>query len=224
MNGPKALRVLVFDAYGTLFDVQSVQLACERAFPGNGNALTELWRQKQLEYTWQVSLMGAYQDFWALTRAGLIQACGLLRLPLTGPVETELMEQYWRLQAFPDAQQTLEKLQRKLPLAILSNGTPDMLARAATHSGLGPLLDSILSVDAVRVFKPSPRAYQIVCDRYDVSPQDVGFVSGNSWDAHGAKSFGFNVFWLNRANRPDDPLSPHPDRVLRALADLPLAI
>jgi 2-haloacid dehalogenase len=214
------LRVLVFDAYGTLFDVGSVQEACEAAFPGQGLALTNLWRQKQLEYTWLVSLMGIYRDFWELTRAGLVQAAGLLRLRLTAEEEKTLLEQYWKLQAFPEARTVLAKLQGRLPLAILSNGTLGMLQHAAAHSGIQTFLTDILSVDTVRTYKPSPRVYRIVCDRFDVEPADVGFVSGNSWDAHGAKAFGFRVFWLNRAGNPDDPLDPHPDRVLNSLADL----
>jgi 2-haloacid dehalogenase len=213
-------RVLVFDAYGTLFDVASVQAACEAKFPGKGAALTQLWRQKQLEYTWLTSLMGSYRDFWELTRAGLTHAAGMLKLELSAQQAQTLLEQYWQLQTFPEAKEALTKLHGRLPLAILSNGTPDMLKRAALYSGIDTLLTDILSVDSVRIYKPSKQVYQLVCDRFEVSAREVAFVSGNSWDAHGAKEFGFRVFWLNRAGVPDDPLEPHPDKTLGSLADL----
>ena len=220
MRSKLPLRLLLFDAYGTLFDVGSVQAASETNFPGNGLALTNLWRQKQLEYTWLTSLMGMYRDFWELTRAGLVQAAGLLHLPLTAEQAQSLLEQYWKLETFPEVRTALATLQGLLPMAILSNGTPDMLKRAAAYSGVDALLADILSVDPARTYKPSPKVYHLVCDRFSVEPKEVGFVSGNSWDAHGAKSFGFRAIWLNRSGVPDDPMEPHPDVVLGSLDQL----
>lgn len=210
---------LVFDAYGTLFDVHSVIVLCERFWPGRGGAVSQLWRAKQLEYTWQRSLMQRYRDFSHLTTAGLRYACAALGLALSGAQETELMQQYRRLSLFPEAMPALESL-RGRKLAILSNGSPDMLDPLVASSGLGPLLDAVLSVAEVRTFKPDPRVYQLALDRLGVPIESIGFVSSNCWDACGAKSFGFRTYWINRAGAPLDALDVTPDHSIARLTEL----
>ena len=211
------LDALVFDAYGTLFDVHSVVRACEAFWPGRGVALSLAWRSKQLEYTWLRSLMGRYEPFSTVTRDALAQACEALKLPLA-PEQTEsLMAEYRRLALFPEALSSLDRL-GPAQKAILSNGSPDMLDPLVAQSGLR--LDAVLSVDALEVYKPAPQVYQLAVEKLKVDKSRVGFVSSNCWDALGAKSFGFTVFWINRGGAPLDRLGFAPDRVIASLADL----
>jgi 2-haloacid dehalogenase len=214
------LKALVFDAYGTLYDVMSVQSACERSFPGRGQALSELWRSKQLEYTWLRSLMGRYEDFEAVTEAGLRGACRSLGLELGEPARRELMDSYLRLSAYAEVPGALERLSRRRALAILSNGSPRMLEAVTAHNGLSGRFGAILSVDDVRIFKPSPRVYQLAVERLAAAPGEIGFVSSNFWDAAGAKSFGFYVFWINRFRRPREELGQSPDREVSSLTEI----
>lgn len=210
---------LVFDAYGTLFDVHSVIVLCERFWPGQGTAVSQLWRAKQLEYTWQRSLMQRYLDFSHVTAAGLRYACAALGLRLSDAQETGLMQQYLRLSLYPEAMPALESL-RGRKLAILSNGSPDMLGPLVANSGIGAMLDAVLSVAEVRVFKPDPHVYQLAVDRLGVPVEAIGFVSSNCWDACGAKSFGLRTFWINRAGAPLDALDVTPDHSIARLTDL----
>ena len=211
-------RALVFDAYGTLYDVHSVIAACESRWPGKGAALSQLWRSKQLEYTWQRTLMRRYAPFSQVTREALEYCCAALKLPL-GATQTEaLMQQYLRLSYFPDVPGALEKLGGR-KLAILTNGSPDMIAPLVEHSGLK--FDAVLSVDEVGVFKPSPEVYQLAVEALLVTKEDIGFVSSNCWDAIGAKSFGFSVYWINRSGAPVDRTGFAPDAQLSSLGDLP---
>ncbi len=211
---------LVFDAYGTLYDVHSVVALCERFWPGKGAALSQLWRSKQLEYTWQRSLMRRYAPFSRVTEAGLRHACSVLELPLGEPEVAALMQQYQNLSLYPEALGALAML-RGRKLAILSNGSPDMLAPLISNSGLDQVLDAVLSVAEVEVFKPDPRVYQLAIDRLGVPKQAIGFVSSNCWDACGAKSFGFSTYWINRGGAPLDALDVTPDHVIAKLTDLP---
>ena len=211
------MKALVFDAYGTLFDVHSVVQRCEAFFPGKGTALSLAWRGKQLEYTWLRSLMGRYKPFSAVTRDALAYSCEAMGLALGAEQMEALMGEYLMLAPYPDVEGSLEKLAGR-KLAILSNGSPDMLEPVVAHSGLS--LDAILSVDELRVFKPAPAVYQLAVDRLGVRKEDIGFVSSNCWDALGARSFGFTVFWLNRAGLPVDRLGFRPDRVLRSLDEI----
>jgi 2-haloacid dehalogenase len=210
---------LVFDAYGTLFDVHSVIALCERFWPGKGAAVSQLWRAKQLEYTWQRSLMRRYLDFSMITEAGLGYACAMLGAALSGAQKAELMRQYQHLSLYPDAMPALESLHGR-KLAILSNGSPDMLDPLVANSGLGATLDAVLSVAEVRIFKPDPRVYQLAVDRLRVPTEAIGFVSSNCWDACGAKSFGFHTYWINRGGAPLDALDVTPDHTLAQLTDL----
>ena len=219
-----SLDALVFDAYGTLFNVHSVIAKCEEIFPGHGQALSQLWRGKQLEYTWLRSLMGRYVDFDQVTADGLKHACHVLGLTFADEALMELNHAYRILQPFDDALATLRALRALHPrpkLAILSNGSPEMLNAVVVHSALDMLLDEVLSVDAVGVFKPDPRVYQLAVDRLRLASGRIGFVSSNGWDAAGAKAFGFTVFWVNRAKAPREELNVTPDYVLTSLGELP---
>lgn len=210
-------RALVFDAYGTLFDVHTVIRRCEEFWPGKGEPLSKLWRTKQLEYTWQRSLMRRYLPFSQITRDALAYACESLQLALDGAREAALMEEYGKLAPYADVPAALQRLPGKR--AILSNGSPDMLEPLVQHSGLQ--FDAVLSVDELKLFKPVPEVYQLAVDRLGVLKEDIGFVSSNGWDALGAKSFGFRVYWINRLGAPVDRLGFQPDGLLRSLGDLP---
>jgi 2-haloacid dehalogenase len=208
------LDALVFDAYGTLFDVHSVLRRCETCWPGKGATLSAAWRAKQLEYTWQRSLMRAYRPFSEVTRDALKHSCEALGLPLSRGQEDDLMGEYLKLALFPDV--ALQELPGKK--AILSNGSPDMLDPLVKQSGLR--FDAVLSVDELKIFKPAPEVYALAVKRLGVEAERIGFVSSNCWDALGAKAFGFNVFWINRSGAPVDRLGPRPDAILKSLGDL----
>lgn len=207
----------VFDAYGTLYDVHSVVRACDACWPGRGAALSRLWRSKQLEYTWLRSLMGRYAPFSAVTRDALQWACESLGLSLDSRAMERLMDEYLRLSPFPDVTGTLARLPGRK--AILSNGSPDMLEPLVKHSGLA--FDAVLSVDAVKTYKPSPQVYQLAVERLGIAREEITFISSNGWDAIGARAFGFRVAWINRAGAPVDRLGFSPDEVLATLSELP---
>ncbi|MGH8705442.1 MAG: haloacid dehalogenase type II [Burkholderiales bacterium] len=212
---------LVFDAYGTLFDVHSVQQRCESFWSGKGAQLSQLWRAKQLEYTWQRSLMRRYVPFTQVTRDALLYACEALGLALDEPKTGALMEEYLQLAPYPDVAGTIAKLRsagRKL--AILTNGSPDMIGPLVRNRAMQNDFDAVLSVDEMKIFKPAPQVYQLAVDRLGVPAAAIGFVSSNCWDAIGAKSFGFKVYWINRAGAPVDRLGFRPDILVKGLADL----
>ena len=212
-----AIDVLLYDAYGTLWDVHSVMQRCESCWPGKGKQLSQLWRTKQLEATWQRSLMGRYVPFSTVTREALEFACDSLGLVIDESQKHGLMDEYLRLETYPDvADALMRKVARQT--GILSNGSPDMLEPLVRHSGLK--FDAVLSVDAVKIFKPAPAAYQIAVERFGVPKERIGFVSSNFWDAAGAKSFGFTVYWINRGGVAAERLGLRPDRVLKSLAAL----
>lgn len=214
------VKALVFDAYGTLFDVHSVIKLCDELWPGKGTALSQLWRTKQLEYTWQRSLMQRYEDFTHITESGLRYGCKALGLPLDDATRSRLMQAYLRLDTYPEVTETLKRLAGR-KLAILSNGSPAMLDPVVTNAGLDRILDAVISVDTLRLFKPDPRVYALAVDRLGVPTASIGFVSSNCWDAIGAKAFGFRVFWCNRAGAPLDELGLAPDHEMRSLTELP---
>ncbi len=224
MDMPKPIRALVFDAYGTLFNVHSVISTCETLFPGKGAALSQLWRSKQLEYSWLRSLIGRHVDFNQVTREGLQYACKSLGLAYSETVLAQLDNAYRTLALFDDALLTLQQLRHQQPgikLAILSNGATGMLNAVVMHNNLDVVLDAVLSVDEVGIFKPDPRVYQLSCDRFGLGKDEIGFVSSNGWDAAGAKTFGFRTFWINRSHAPIEELGVTPDRVLNSLTELP---
>jgi 2-haloacid dehalogenase len=217
-----AVDACVFDAYGTLFDVHSVAARAEALVPGRGAALSQLWRTKQLEYTWLQSLMGIAprDDFAAVTEHALDYALAALGTKITNADRRQLLDAYLTLAPYPDVPDALAALSAR-PRWILSNGTLAMLEPLVRHSGLGMHLDGVLSVDAAGIFKPSPRVYQLAVDRLRLPASRIAFVSSNGWDAIGAKAFGFTTFWINRAGAPVDRHGPPPDRIIATLSELP---
>jgi len=211
------LEALVFDAYGTLFDVHSVMRRCEDLFPGRHEQLSRLWRAKQLEYTWLRSLMRRYAPFSTVTREALAHACQALGLDLTAERMEALMAEYNMLATYPEVSKALSTF-GEVKLAILSNGSPDMLQPLVAHSGLQ--LDAVISVDELKIYKPAPQVYELAPRKLGVPREKIGFVSSNCWDALGAKSFGFTVFWINRAGAPLDRLGFEPDRVVERLDEI----
>lgn len=212
-------RAFVFDAYGTLFDVHSV-VEAGRAITGDPQALSTLWRQKQLEYTWLRSLMERYEDFWVVTGLALRYAMRRLGITATEAQVAALMDAYLALLPFPEVPSALRGL-AGTPLAILSNGSPRMLEGAVRSSGLDGVFTHVLSVDAVRVYKPSPRVYELAPLALGVTPGDILFVSSNGWDVAGAAAFGFRTCWCNRANAPAEELDVTPDYEVDRLDAIP---
>ncbi len=215
-----AIKGYLFDAYGTLFDVHSVVEAC-RAITDDPNTLSMTWRQKQLEYTWLRALMGRYEDFWQVTEAALKHAIRRLRLIASGAQLSRLMQAYLSLTTFPEVPATLERL-RETPLAILSNGAPKMLEAVVVSSGLTGVFSHILSVDAVKTYKPSPKVYELGTRAMGLPAEALLFVSANAWDVAGAKAFGYQVCWCNRTNAPMEELGLHADFTVRRLDEIPL--
>ena len=219
------IRAVVFDAYGTLFDVYSIGALADKLYPGQGAALSVLWRDKQIEYTRLISLSDPnpqgsrhYQSFWDITRASLRYALARLGLKHTTAHEDALMAQYAQLTAFPENLGVLQALrQRGVATAILSNGSTEMLQSAVHCAGMRELLSAVLSVDRVRQFKTTPTSYQIVTDHFGIAPAEVLFVSSNAWDALGATWFGFTTLWVNRQGLPAETIGPAPHHTGRDL-------
>jgi 2-haloacid dehalogenase len=212
-------RVFIFDAYGTLFDVHAA-IARHRAEAGpEAERFSEIWRSKQLEYTWTLTLAGHYADFWTLTERALDFA--FAQVPaVSREMKPKLLQAYLKLDAFPDAQPLLRELKsRGNPTGILSNGSPPMLASAVKSADMASLLDAVLSVDAIRMYKPRREVYALVTERFKVSPAEIVLVSSNRWDVMGASACGFRTAWVNRANAPQE-YEPPPDTVLRDLKSL----
>jgi 2-haloacid dehalogenase len=241
------IKAVVFDAYGTLYDVQSVAEITEEAFPGYGEIITQIWRIKQLEYSWLRSLMRRYQDFSVVTRDSLAYTLRCLGLQYDEDTFAAIIDKYRHLDLYSDARIALDALKGR-KLAILSNGSPEMLNALVKNSGLDKVLDATLSVDPKKVFKPSPDAYMPIESGLGIGPADVLFVSSNPWDACGAKSFGLNVAWIERVT-PEamalacvesdlvapltmfkairtqmDELGVEPDHLIRSLAELPKVV
>jgi 2-haloacid dehalogenase len=239
-----SIQAVVFDAYGTLYDIQSVAAVTEAEFPGYGEIATQIWRIKQLEYTWLRSLMRRYEDFSVITGDSLAYTLRVLGLKCDGDVFERIMEKYVHLDLYPDATATLAAMKDR-KLAILSNGSAGMLTTLARNSGLDRVLDATISIDSTKIFKPSPEAYGLIETRLGVLPAEVLFVSSNPWDACGAKAFGLNVAWIERVT-PEamalacvkndfvgpltmfkairtqmDELGLEPDYRIQALAELP---
>ena len=216
------IQALVFDAYGTLFDPHSVHEQCEKFFPGSGAELSRLWRMKQLEYTWLRSLMNRYEDFWRVTEAALRVACATLHLKCSEAQREALMHEYLRLKAYADVRESLATLAGR-PSLILSNGSPKMLDEVVKNAALTSAFSALLSVDAVRIYKPSPLVYELAVEQTGLDKGAIGFVSSNGWDIAGAASFGFQAFWINRAGTPAEELGVQPRAILSTLAELPVA-
>jgi 2-haloacid dehalogenase len=209
------MPIFIFDAYGTLFDVHS---AIRRHVGGpDAERMSEIWRTKQLEYSWTLTLAGRYADFWSLTERALDYA--LERVPsIDKSLKPQLLDAYFKLEAFPDARSALRDLKaKKHRIGILSNGSPAMLKGAVDAAGLAGELDAVLSVDSLHIFKPRQEVYRLVTDRFSCQPPDVRFVSSNRWDVMGAAAFGFHPFWINRGKMPDEYADFPPKQIVTSL-------
>jgi 2-haloacid dehalogenase len=191
------IKAVVFDAYGTLYDIQSVAAVTEEEFPGYGDIITQIWRIKQLEYSWLRSLMRRYEDFSVVTKEALAYTIRVLGLKHGAAAFDRIMDKYLHLDLYPDALAALATLKGR-KLAILSNGSSDMLNALVKNTGLDRILDATISVDQMRIFKPAPDAYTLIESRLGTAPAEVLFISSNPWDACGAKAFGLNVAWIER--------------------------
>lgn len=217
----RASRAAVFDAYGTLFDVASAAERARDVLGERWRPLADLWRVKQLQYTWLRALMSRHADFWQVTGDALDFALETFGVP-DAALRTRLMSLYERLDAYPDARGTLARLRATgWRTAILSNGSPRMLAVAVESAGLSGLLDMVLSVEEVGVYKPHPSVYRLAMQRLALDARDILFVSANGWDAHGAKTCGMRVAWCNRSAQPPERIPEQPDIEVGSLADLP---
>ena len=219
-------QVIAFDVYGTLVDVHSVTDVCERHYPSHGAELSRLWRQKQLEYSWLVTLMDRYEDFHQLTRRALGFATRSLGLPdPTEAARVALLGEYAHLRPFPEVPEALVRLSQGRRLFVLSNGAPAMLEELLVNTGLRSRFDAVLSVDPIRTFKPAPAVYRLVVDRTGIPADRAVFVSANGWDVAGARSYGLRVVWVNRTNAAPEEIGPRADWTVPSLdriADLPL--
>ena len=213
--------VYVFDAYGTLFDVHAAIARHREACGPDADRLSELWRTKQLEYSWTLTLAGRYEDFWTLTSRAL--DCALARFPrVPASIRQRLLDAYFQLDAFADSAPCLAALKASgARTAILSNGSPHMLSAAVAGAKLENLLDAVLSVDAIRLYKPRREVYAMILDALGVGAGDVAFISSNRWDVMGAVEFGFAGVWVNRAKLPDEYPDHQPHRIIDGLAALP---
>lgn len=224
MSHPQSIRACVFDAYGTLFDFSSAASGCKDELGEQTAALTTLWRDKQLQYTWLRSLQGRHADFWQVTGDALdytLETLGIARPAL----RQRLMDLYLTLSPFPDVPDVLRRLQGAgIRTAILSNGTPAMLASAVANAGIGDLLDAVISVEDAGVFKPHPRVYQLACDRLGIGAGNIAFASSNAWDAYAASAFGMRVVWCNRYGQRPERLPGQPDHEVRSLAELAVLV
>jgi 2-haloacid dehalogenase len=215
------IRAIAFDAYGTLFDVYSIARLADELFPGKGEAVAGLWRDKQVEYTRLRTLCGHYADFWQVTEDALTYTCERLNLPLAAEAMDRLMDQYARLESHPENKAALSRLKKEgIPMAILSNGTHAMLTSAVAAAGMDGLFDHILSVDGVRRYKTAPEAYQLGPDALGLPAREILFVSSNGWDACGATWFGYPTFWINRHGLPPERLGVQPTMTGRTMDDV----
>jgi len=215
------IRACVFDAYGTLFDVAAAARTCSAELGEKSSALSSLWREKQLQYTWLRALQGRHADFWQVTGEALDFALETLRLSGSG-LRERLLSLYLTLDAFPEVRDTLARLkQAGMRTAILSNGSPHMLKAAVEGARIAHLLDAVLSVEEVGIYKPHPRVYQLAVERLGLEAGAIAFQSSNAWDAWAASAFGMRVVWCNRYDQRPEKLPGGPDREIRSLAELP---
>ncbi len=214
-------QAVVFDAYGTLFDVHSVATLAEQLFPGKGDALSQLWRQKQLEYSWLRAMSGRYKPFWEVTRDALHFAAERLGLAFTDMLERRLMNQYACLSAFPENRAALDAMKAAgLRLGILTNGNREMIAVSVRSANLVGVFDHLLSSESVETFKTMERIYALAPAAFGCAARDILFVSSNGWDAIGARWYGYTSFWINRTGMPLERLDTAPDHTGSLLTDV----
>ena len=217
----EGIEACVFDAYGTLFDFNSAAARCRDDLGEKADVLSKIWREKQLQYTWLRSLMGLHKDFWQVTGDALDFALKSLQISNEG-LRERLMGLYRTLDVFPEVPATLEQLKSGgFKTAILSNGSPEMLLSAVNGTGLTPLLDAVLSVEAAGIYKPHPSVYKLAVDSLSIAAQAICFVSANAWDAHGASAFGLKVIWCNRYRQEKEILPGTPDFEVSSLREIP---
>jgi len=215
------IRACVFDAYGTLFDVAAAARTCSGELGEKSGALSSLWREKQLQYTWLRGLQGRHADFWQVTGEALDFALETLQISRSG-LRERLLNLYLTLSAFPEVRDTLARLkQAGMRTAILSNGSPQMLKAAVEGAQIPHLLDAVLSIEEVGIYKPHPRVYQLAVERLGLEAGAIAFQSANAWDAWAASAFGMRVVWCNRYEQRPERLPGKPDHEIRSLAELP---
>ena len=218
------IRACIFDAYGTLFDFASAAARCRDTLGDKLESLNTLWREKQLQYTWLRAAQGRHTDFWQVTGEALDFALETLGIEDVA-LRSRLMNLYLTLDAFAEAPEMLKRLRAAgLKVAILSNGTPHMLDAAVTAAKIGDLLDAVLSVEAVGVYKPHPKVYALAVDHLGFAPDDIAFQSANAWDAYAAAAFGMHAVWCNRSGQPPERLPGEPDFQIRSLAEFPALV
>lgn len=214
---------VAFDAYGTLYDVYSVERKCEEKYPGDGAAISRMWRQKQLEYSWLRTLMGRYESFWHVTQDALRYTLADAGLAVDEGAIEDIMQTYLKLDMYPEVFEALDALGPRKKV-ILTNGNPEMIEPLVERTGLAAHLDGCLSADEVGLFKTRPEVYQLAVERMGLEKEKVLFVSSNGWDVAGAKSFGFTVGWVNRAGKTAEELGVRADYVVSNLLELARAV
>ena len=216
MNNTKAI---VFDAYGTLFDVNSAAEKCKEKIGGQWETFANYWRTTQLEYTWLRSLMKKHKDFWQITEDSLDKS--MLTFKIDKSMRNELLNLYKELSTFPEVKSVLEELKKKsIKLAILSNGTPSLLSNLVKNSNLENLFDDVFSIEEVKIYKPDPKVYDIPINKYKVKKEEITFLSANTWDVSGGGNYGYNAIWVNRSNNVFDKLDYTPKYEVKNLKEL----
>ena len=216
MNNTKAI---VFDAYGTLFDVNSAAEKCKEKIGGQWETFANYWRTTQLEYTWLRSLMKKHKDFWQITEDSLDKS--MLTFKIDKSMRNELLNLYKELSTFPEVKSVLEELKKKsIKLAILSNGTPSLLSNLVKNSNLENLFDDVFSIEEVKIYKPDPKVYDIPVNKYKVKKEEITFLSANTWDVSGGGNYGYNAIWVNRTNNVFDKLDYKPKNEVKNLREL----
>ena len=216
MNNTKAI---VFDAYGTLFDVNSAAEKCKDKIGDKWETFSNYWRTTQLEYTWLRSLMKRHKDFWQITEDSLDKS--MLTFKIDKSMRNELLNLYKELSTFPEVKSVLEELKKKsIKLAILSNGTPSLLSNLVKNSNLENLFDDVFSIEEVKIYKPDPKVYDIPINKYKVKKEEITFLSANTWDVSGGGSYGYNAIWVNRKNNVFDKLDYTPKYEVKNLKEL----
>ena len=215
----KNIKAIIFDAYGTLFDVNSAAKMCKNKIGNKWESFANYWRTTQLEYTWLRSLMGKHKDFWQITEDSLEKS--MKAFQIESKMKNELLELYKILSPYPEVKETLEKIrEKKYKLAILSNGTPGLLNELVKSNNLQNLFDDIFSVEEVGIFKPSSKVYDIPIKKYKIQKQEVAFLSANTWDVSGGGNYGYNSIWVNRNNNIFDKLDFVPNKEIKKLNEL----
>jgi len=214
-----SIKLIVFDAYGTLFDVNSAAKKCKAKIGSNWESFANFWRMTQLEYTWLRSLMGRHKNFWQITEDSLDKSMKVFKIDKR--MKNELLNLYKILATYPEVKKVLEKLKKKdFKLVILSNGTPELLNNLVNSNNLNNLIDDLFSIEEVKIFKPNPKVYEITVKKYNIKPKEIIFLSANTWDVSGGGNYGYNSIWVNRNKSQFDNLDYQPKYVISNLSQL----